>query len=346
MEHFLSFRPSIHQLSNNFSHLFEKIEEIPLVVTEIIVTIATFQEEGTKHVPVVFLGDDLNQILTTVNGTDPIFVGEGPISPLSVHKAFKACGPLGQGRQWAVFFLIMNNQLKFGLFRTEHFPLKATSFESLRASNNSNLKILGFTRIGETVVEVCSADGNSYFLDASGKVNITQNPLNIINQFVSAVSRDVPASMKDQIEIFYHRIAIEIFSNSHGTLAVVTDSDFDIPYYLSDGIWLKESFDLTKCVERYLNFRDENSTLSLVALGHLIQNMMKMDGVTIFNSSGRVLGYNCFVKDPALLGTGTPSVSGGARRRAFEVLTSKIGSELIGTLYKSQDGMGDCHIKL
>jgi hypothetical protein len=346
MEHFLSFRPSIHQLANNFSHYFEELPEIPLILTEIIVTIATFQEEGTKHVPVVFIADHLEQLLATVNGSDPIFVGEGGVSPLTVHKAFKACGPLGQGRQWAIFFLLVNDKLKFGLFRTEHFPLRATSFESLRAINNSQIKILGFTRIGETVVEVCSADGESYFLDASGKIDITQNPLNIINQFVSAVTRDVPALMKDQIEIFYHRIAIEIFSNSHGTLAVVTDSSSDIPYYLSDGIWLKESFDLNKCVERYLKLRDENSTLSLVALGHLIQNMMKMDGVTIFNSSGKVLGFNCFVKDPALLGTTTPSISGGARRRAFEVLSSKIGSELIGTLYKSQDGMGDCHIRL
>ncbi|MFZ4714230.1 MAG: hypothetical protein ACOYL6_10975 [Bacteriovoracaceae bacterium] len=348
MEQFLSFRPSIYQLMKNFSHLFEQDDVVPNLLTEIVVTIATFQEEGTKHVPIIFIAKDLNLLLSAVRGSDPLQVGEGAATAAIIHKLFKACGPLGQGRQWAIYLLIdkVKGKIKYGLFRTEHLPLQVTSFERLRFIKEPDLSIIGITRLGDTIVEVCSSEGNSNYIDISGKIDVTQNPLLIINQFVSAVTRDVPIDVKSKIEIFYHRIATEIFSNSHGTLAVVTESASDIPYYLSDGILLKKPFDLSEAVKKYLNLHDEDSTLSLVALGQLIQKMMEMDGVTVFSSSGSVLGYNCFVKDPALLSTLVPAISGGARRRAFEILSTKIGAELIGTLFKSQDGMGDCHTNL
>ena len=66
-----------------------------------------------------------------------------------------------------------------------------------------------------------------------------------------------------------------------------------------------------------------------------------MDGVTVFATDGTVRAYGCFLREP---GTGVPSaqVVGGARRRAYGVLRSHVGSELVAALYRSQDGAADC----
>jgi len=61
--------------------------------------------------------------------------------------------------------------------------------------------------------------------------------------------------------------------------------------------------------------------------------MLHHDGVTVFSSKGKVLGYHVFVKPD---GSEKEEIVGGARTRAFEVL--KLSNVFESCFYKSQDG--------
>lgn len=99
------------------------------MLVELIIGLSHFQEEGFSFAPRVFVTLDLEGLLRTVGGADPIMVGSGVEGPASARAALKSCAPLGEGRRWALFLLVAPTGVRFGLFRPERSPLRPTSFE-------------------------------------------------------------------------------------------------------------------------------------------------------------------------------------------------------------------------
>ena len=343
MAFFVSFRSMIEGWVPRFTRLFPEIHNIDSVLTEMILGVSSYREEGTRHVPMVFLTTSLPVIFKKLKGNDLIQIGEGTVAPLTVRSALKSCGPLTQNQEWAIYILIENSKINYGIFRTDLFPLHESSFQRLRLLRDDGTPIVGVQRVGETIVEVRSASGNFFYLDSSGQIEATQNPSLLIHQFVRAVTRDVEHRLKKRIEAFYDRIAVELFTSNHGSLAAIVEYGNPLPEYFKDGIILNERLGLTPAVNRHVKYRDEGSTLCLAAHGSLIQKMLEMDGVTVFDTMGSVLAYNCFVRDLSQASDHGIRL-GGARKRAYEILKSKLGIDLIAALYKSQDGHGECEV--
>lgn len=57
----------------------------------------------------------------------------------------------------------------------------------------------------------------------------------------------------------------------------------------------------------------------------------------VLGPDGTVRAYSCFIREAPPASTGA-FVLGGARRRAYELLRSQLGTALIACLYRSQDG--------
>jgi hypothetical protein len=348
MSNFISFRPEIKALMRDFARAFdvnqnaEDLDRIAHILTEVVVGVTSYREEGVRYLPMVMVTDSLETLLKSVNGSDAMVIGESPYQSNLTRAILKTCGPLGEGRQWAIYILLKDEHVQYGIFRADLFPLHQTSFERLRSLNNSQLKIIGITRMGEHVVEVRSASGEFRYIDSAGSFK-PQVASAVLKKFVSAVTRDVPSDLKPKMQAFFYRVAVDVYGSSHGTIGAVVDAKAATPAYLSDGVWLKEKFGLAASINTYVERGSEADVLSLVSHGNLIQKMMVMDGVTVFSSAGSVLGFNCFVQDPSL--QRSPSaIVGGARRRAYDILCSKLGNDLISVLYKSQDGIGECEI--
>ena len=113
------------------------------------------------------------------------------------------------------------------------------------------------------------------------------------------------------------------------------------PDFLRDGIWLDEPIDLGDLALRYEAHHTESDALALIAYSNLFRRMIGMDGITVFDSGGRLLGYNCFIHQQ-IIGSPPHQIVGGARRRAFEVLCDEVGRTLVAALYRSRDGAAEC----
>ena len=325
------------------------LDRLNEVLVEIAVRVYICREEGISFAPAVFFGNDLDHLLETCSGTKPLPIGEGSLDVDTARVALKSCLPLGEGRQWAVYFIVDVPKegdlddlgtLRFGLFCTDRSPLRGTSFQALRAHPDPDRPTLGFTRLGDSVVEVHGCGAYQY-LDFSGIVDFRHNPLTMVTGFVSSVTRDAIPALRRQLEAYYYRIAIEIGNSRHGALIVILRAGQEIPEFLLDGIWLDTPIDIAGEIEAYGKDRNESATLSLIAYGSLIRKMVAMDGVTVLTSDGSVLAYNCFIQDQ-VVGAPARHVMGGARRRAFELLCSYLGATVKAVLYRSQDGAAEC----
>jgi hypothetical protein len=341
MGRILSFRPLIEKLTHEYAQNYSDPELISHLLGELLVGISGYREEGAKNVPLVFFAPSLNELLVSLKGNDPVEIGAGPMQAITIRTILKTCGPLGQNHEWAIFICPREAELNYGIFRTDRFPLHESSFQRLRTNLEPNLSIIGIQKIGENIVEIRNSNGLFNYIDSSGLLELSQNPAHMILQWVSAVTYDVPANLKKKMEAFYHRIATEILATTHGCLLAVSRAEKPYPGFLSDGVLLQQNFGLSVAIRRYLKNRDEASTQSLTSYGNLIRKMMGMDGITVFNSAGDVLSYNCFARELQLH---HPSkiILGGARKRAFEVLCSHLDQDLICALYQSQDGYGQC----
>jgi len=341
MNRVLSFRPAIENLAREYARTFNDPELIGNILGELITGIASYREEGAKHVPQVFISTDLMSLLLSVKGNDAIPIDRGPISPVTIRSLLKVCGPLGNGHEWGIFIILESNHLQYGVFRTDRFPLHESSFQKLRTMTETETLIIGVQKIGEHLVEIRDSTGRFHYFDSSGSLEVTQNPAILISHWVSAVTDQAPSSLKHKMESFYYRIAIDLLSLAHGTLAAIVPVDQSYPQFLADGVILKERFGLVRAVHRYMKYRDEAATLSLSSYSNLIRKMMSMDGITVFDSSGEVLAYNCFIHEMGNHGP-HPLVLGGARKRAFELMCGHLNHELSCVLYRSQDGYGIC----
>ncbi len=338
----ISIRSLVFEGVAPFAALFgQRAGETAELLVEVIVGMSSFQEEGFSYAPLVFVTTDLPELLRTVQGSDPIFVGAGVGGRESALAALKSCAPLGEGRRWAVFLLVTSTGVEFGLFRPEGSPLLPTSFELLRRARRSGVPVVGLARLRASVVEVRSSVGVGHFFDLSGSSEQTGNPGRVVQEFIGAVTRSVPEALRPQLEAFYYRIGVELLTGDHGTLCAVLAPGTTQPAFLSDGIWFKEPVDIRTWIHRDETGATSEGARALIAHAQLIRRMMVMDGITVFGPDGTVRAYRCFIREPHAK-IAPAYVLGGARRRAFDLLRSQLGSSLIGALYRSQDGAAEC----
>lgn len=308
-------------------------------LTEIIIVLSNYQEEGVSLFPVVFISNDFKSILPSLHGNDLLNIGTGDISASTIQTAFKKCAPIAEGRQWAIAIEVNDNILTYGLFRTEQSPLTPTAFERLRLTQNKSLNLIGITRHGGNFIEVRSSNGEFHYIDILGKQEEANNPPRLIRNFLKTVVKDAPEDLKIKLNAFYYRIVVDLLHANHGTLVAVIAHDKPIPDFFSDGTLFKEPVDVLNAISLFSHDGDNEAYQRLYSYGELFKRMTNMDGITLISTNGAILGYNCFIQNSILNYRPNPkNVTGGARRRAFEVMCSFLGDSLKAVLYRSQDG--------
>lgn len=338
-ESVLSFRNYLQAGIRHFVADFKSSEFAADLLAEFIIVLSSYQEEGVRLFPIVFIGENLSEILSVTKGVDSISIGQGDQSRESVRRAFRKFAPLTEGREWAGFVIIDGSEIKYGLFRTNHSPLIPTAFECLRQTSNPNYRILGLSRLGGSFVEVRSANGNFQYINMPGDYTEAKNPPKLVNEFMESVTKDSPASVRPHLRSFYYRVGVDLLHANHGSLIVVIPADQEVPSIFQDGIVLKDRIRIADTISKYLSGKDESSFQSMMGWSQLLRRMTRMDGITIIDTCGSIVGYNCFVNQKTFNGKRVSGTSGGARRRAFESLCEYLGPNLTSVIYKSHDGI-------
>jgi hypothetical protein len=310
-------------------------------LSELIVTLSRYREEGEPLFPVAFLGDDLQEMMRVLDGRDPVAIGTGPRTRETIQRALKQCAPLGQGRWWSLYVLLVPEGFAYGIFRTDPFPLVETPLERMRRAGELSLRMVGVLQLAENVIELRGMGGLYRHIFLSGARAEVTLPTVAMDQLALGLTADLKEPARGLTRDFYRRVLFEAMQASHGTLvAVLPRGREGLPVFV-DGVLLEEPIDMVARVMRYHENPSVEAASAVSSAAQLLRGMMATDGITVLRSDGFILGYNVFIRHPESL-IRQPSRVGGARRRTYEVLCAWVGRELTTAFFRSQDGAIAC----
>ncbi len=306
--------------------------------------LATLREEGTPLWPEVYFCTSIERLTTVLQGTEVIELGSGPHEESTVLRGLKVCAPLATAG-WVIFIQRETDRFKYGIFTAINLPLSITPYEALVENPTNNLAIV-VRRLAENCVEVKGGRGHRrclFFSDARAEA---PSPVREIEQFCRALTRDVELERQDDVRRYFYRMLSDLLLQGHGALLVVqSHRRKKLPKNLGDSIVLPEPISVAGRVREYKEHKDDEALEKLVRASALLKGMLGSDSIVVFRSDGSIIvvfrsdgsiiAYRAFLTPKR---RSKSAGAGGARRRTFEALRDRIGSDFEAVLICSQDG--------
>ncbi len=389
--------------------LCSTLESQNQALSDLIFSIARYQEEGVQLHPKVYLLSDVGLALKMLPGSDSIVIGTDPNFKSAVKSAVKKCAPLAING-WCIYVEASDDTATYGVFRGDTSPV-ALPIDDAILTDDVPFQTIKIHQITIDNVEVVSNNGlalNISLSHASQENNESQRHLDrLIKEVTSRCSNNLESGniqslpvekgnnairqllenvglLNPQVEVNRGLVEVEYseekgheqlvsylthligdsIKKAHGCLIAVS-VDENVPNALkSGGICFKNPIDFHELVNECLRHSTEAG--KLISSGQLVEGMLKSDGIILFSPNAKVLGFNFFVSSAAsdqniqvsqlsirsllssvgrLSKAGAKKVPapsnaiGGARTRAYETLSSMVGSELRAVFMQSQDGI-------
>ncbi|AKV03352.1 hypothetical protein AKJ09_10015 [Labilithrix luteola] len=307
------------------------------VISEVVVALARYREEGTPLYPEVFLCRDVARTVEELGGFDAVVLGRATLDCDGVRRALKRAAPLG-GVGWAVFFSVddATSSFSYGVFRTDPFVLHPTAMDRLRAADMPFGNVLGMWSLEENVIELRASHSVFRHVYLSGARSESELGPVTVDRLVTRLGTDLEPLVRNAIQAFWRRVLGEALRQPHGMLVAVVRPDTDPRNCFPDASHLEPPVDVAPLVRSYLHHHDEVSRAGIYAASALARGMLLSDGISVLRGDGSLVAYNAFIAHrPTAGGRGG---QGGARRRTYETLASEVGTTLLAAFYHSQDG--------
>ncbi|HLK56555.1 MAG TPA: hypothetical protein VKU00_08325 [Chthonomonadaceae bacterium] len=307
----------------------------------VIDSMSRYQEEGQRLFPKLILTEDKQTVSFLLPQSDYLLIGKGPVHAETYRVCLKKCAPLATD-DWYILVERKPDEINYGLIRNGHSGLSALPEQILRelGTDTPNISTVIFRQIADGIVQSETSNGYSLSISYSDKEISDSDRRPMLSNLYNRITSHADPEVRPELTQLLDRIFAWAIERGHGTLAVVIETNkVDIPEGLKDGTWLLDPIDLTERVKSELGTNDGIPNTSTRSIINVIAGMLMSDGITVFDSGGRVRGYNAFAKPMAHaeMEIMTSNV-GGARRRTFKLLCSWLGSLLTACLMVSQDG--------
>lgn len=290
--------------------------------------ISDYFEEGTKLYPEIIVTNDISKVNHfLIHPFEHTQLHEG-----MMVKALKMCAPLSQNG-WTIFFEINDNNVVWGVVNSEDHILSPSLKDQMVINAVHDSKEFFIRNIGGKTVEFSSASGRSYSVSLSLSDSTNDSSANI-ERLCSFISKDCP-KCREQFSGFLYKQISKAIKIGHGNLIAVIDKDKKVPDILKQGVDLwKVPLEI---YEPYMSFLKSKDDLArherLRKQIDLLIPMLNHDGIVLFSSDGRLVGYH-FIVDNNINGE-TPTL-GGSRHKAYQKLCAS--DEFICVLMKTQEG--------
>lgn len=307
------------------------------LITGIVSQLAAYTEEGVPMTPAVFICNSISA-LVQISGLGgefvPLVSTETPLSEKTGTILLKAAAPLCKDN-WRIYVERSADGVncKYGVFCGSTDPSTLTIDEVVLTDETLEFPIIRITQNAINKVEVRTNAGGQIEFRFNDDADTTElNNKQRILDLAKCIAKDVDVQ-KDIFEGFVERLLVSSIKNSHGTLIAVVSGD-TLPTALQDVIPVNPYIDLS---HRFRLHLDEGRTAisvgRLQVAVELATGFICSDGITIFNTTGSILGYRAFIQND-----GSSSSSGGARSRAYSAMCNLVGTDLTAAFFRSQDG--------
>jgi len=334
-----SLRTHVLDLIGNFLYKekFPNCSYLPEGILNLIDATSAYREEGEDLYPEIFITDNINEVLRTLPFCKRVEISTKPASVKEFSQALKLCAPLSRNG-WVIYINVSEKLINYGLVSSEISELSPTfrkqSVGEL-CENGDEYAIAYLQNAGNKSVLLRGSETSALI---SLSLSERQNGIGAeLGSICKAIADDVDENYQAICASYFEKIIGDALVTGHGTLIAVVKEDPDAIAKAQkrhdDGIYLPQPLDICDLVIQSEEQKTREASTSNRLHSSLIQSMLHHDGVTVFSSKGKVLGYHVFVKPD---GTEKEEIVGGARTRAFEVL--KLSSVFESCFYKSHDG--------
>jgi hypothetical protein len=344
---------SVSFRSNLNSHVMDLMQDIDWhctrtsrLIAGIVSRLAAYTEEGVAMAPAVFICNSISELLQRAGmGEYVLLSAELSLDDSVAGAVLKATAPLCRDN-WRIYVERLNDgsACRFGVFCGRTDPTSMTIDEVVLSAFETGFPIVRISQNATNKVEVRTNAGTTIEFRFNDDVDVNElSGQNEITSLAKMVCRDINTHL-DVFPGFVERILSSAINNSHGTLiAVVPDNSAGLPSIFQDVVALETPIDL---LARFNAHVDEGKTAASVsrlqASAELLSGFISSDGITIFNSNGKIMGYRAFIVSAE---NGIPPI-GGARSRAFSAMRKSIGTELSAAFFRSQDGRTEFYQEL
>ncbi|MAD76742.1 MAG: hypothetical protein CML20_18470 [Rheinheimera sp.] len=303
-----------------------------LHLVELIVMLAHYREEGVSLFPKVYLTNDKYTLTAMLPDGEVLKIGTSNPNVAGIKNAVKKCAPLATNG-WLIYIEPSGESLEYGVFKGSGNPISVL-VDDVLMTESENILVVKASQIANDCVEIRSKRGGQHFIFLNHRKDDSPPPLQYLGQLIASITEKTPEENKEPTISFLNRLFISALRESHGCIIAVTNMAKPPKFLSDDGVILEDPIDFSNLV---LDLKKERIDPNhLESKGHLLTGMLNSDGIVLFDNKGRLLGYNCFVKV-----SNKTNLIGGARKRAFASMKSKIGRGLLATFIQSQDGWTD-----
>lgn len=300
-------------------------------LVELIVLLSRYREEGMKLSPQIYFTNNVNVLLSRLPDSEKIKIGVTSCDSLGIKCLLKKCAPLAKNG-WHIYAQNDVVSIEYGLFRGQLNPI-AVLVDDVLLTKDDELKVVKAFQVAEDCVEVRANNDSCHYVYLDHRKSDTPHPLYYLDHLVRDIVSNVSEELREPTETLLKRIFYESLRLAHGCIVAVTSKK--VPSFIAkDGIILDSSIDFQDLVKSYR--KDSEQYSNIVSKSSLVSGMLNTDGIVLFNTNGKLLGYNFFIKTFS-----NKSIIGGARKRAFFALKNKIGKGIVSVLMQSQDGYID-----
>lgn len=296
--------------------------------------ISDYHEEGVALSPDILLINNAS-FFQTLPYQHHILLQTEEIHDKSFSMAVKMCAPLAENG-WKMYLLLMDEtHLQYGIVNVSLTQMSVSLFNQVIETPQNLAPCAYIRKIGNKVVELNSVIIHCVIaLNLNCYDTIMEEELGKLADMVFKDIKDFP--IKDEAKSYVKDVFITALNHGHGNLIAVVDNIDLIKEegHLQNGFFLSDTIDFAKLLLDNYQIKSDQTATTLNAFTQLVVSMLNFDGITLFNTTGSVVGYHFIVDNNVV---GNKAIVGGSRTRAFESLKQTNG--ILACLMKSQDGI-------
>lgn len=295
-----------------------------------------YREEGTHTKPKILFTNNIDAVLKSIPKAYKLQVFEDN-EPIMFNSRLKPLIAIAK-KEWCIYIENKEDKFIYGICKTFNSLKEKSLITEIKQSaylrdRTEKINCIIAESVNDFEMNLFSTRGNTI------RINTSLNPVQDVKkeQTIEEFTKDCFSKLRttkkklNEVEIMFYNIFTKVIDDLNGAMCVVVDKDYKDNGFFEDGIWLDTPISFSKLFTQSKSYSEEK----LQAFATLFINMLNFDGITVVDTTGRVLAYNVFVENNI---NRTKNVIGGARKRAAYTIINSRRKHIVGVYFQSHEG--------
>ena len=295
-----------------------------------------YREEGTHTKPKIIFTNNIDSIVKPIPKAYKLQIFEDD-DAIMFNSRLKPLIAIAK-KEWCIYVENKDDKFIYGICKTFNSLKEKTLITEIKESSYlkdraDKINCIVAESISDFEMNLFSTRGNSIRINTSLHASQDIDKENTIEEFTKDCFSKLRTTKKklNEVHIMFYNIFTKVIEDLNGAMCVVVDKDYKDNGFFEDGIWLETPISFSKVFTQSKSYSEEK----LQAFATLFINMLNFDGITVIDTTGRVLAYNVFVQSNI---NRTKNVIGGARKRAAYTIINSRRKHIVGVYFQSHEG--------